>query len=74
MWKLPFLIALVSLVFAVFGVVIVQFILLNLGVPEMITNLLALLVGLGGIVLAELLVRRWWAKRHPPEVEVEDEG
>ena len=67
MWKLPLIIAVVSLVFAVLGVVVVQFILLNLGVPEMITNLLALLVGLGGIVLAELLVRRWWAERHPPQ-------
>jgi hypothetical protein len=64
MWKLPFLIALVSLALATLGVLGTQFVLLRLGVSEAVTNALALVVGLGAIVLAEWQVRRWWLRRH----------
>ncbi len=64
MWKLPFLIAFVSLVLAVVGVIGTQIILSRLGVADSITNFLALVVGIGAIILAEWQVRRWWANRH----------
>ncbi len=64
MWKLPFLIAFVSLVLAVIGVIGTQIILSSLGVDASITNFLALVVGIGAIILAEWQVRRWWARRH----------
>ena len=64
MWKLPVLIALTSLALAILGVLGTQFILLQIGVPEAVTNALALVVGLGAIVLAEWRVRRWWVQRH----------
>jgi hypothetical protein len=63
-WKLPLLIALVSLVSAITAVLIVQFTLLNLNVPEAVTNPVALIAGLGAIAVAEWRVRRWWAKHH----------
>ncbi len=64
MWKLPFLIAFVSLVLAIIGVIGTQIILSRLGVSDSITNFVALVVGVGAIVLAEWQVRRWWMKRH----------
>ncbi len=64
MWKLPFLIALVSLVLAVVGVIGTQILLSRLGVADSITNFLALVVGIGAIIVAEWQVRRWWEKRH----------
>ncbi len=64
MWKLPVLIALVSLVLAVIGVIGTQVILAQLGVPDSITNFVALVVGIGAIILAEWQVRRWWTRRH----------
>jgi hypothetical protein len=63
MWKLWVVNAVVSLVFAVTAVVATQFILLNLGVPEGITNPVALLAGIGGMFYAERQVRRWWIRR-----------
>jgi hypothetical protein len=63
-WKLPFLIAFVSLVTAATAVLVLQFILLNLGVSEAVTNPIALLAGLGAIVLSEWQVRRWWTRNH----------
>ena len=66
MWKLPLLIALVSLVTTITAVLCTQFILLNLGIPESITNFVALLAGLGAIGLSEWRVRRWWTKRQQP--------
>ncbi len=64
MWKLPFLIAFVSLVLAVVGVIGTQIVLSRLGVADSVTNFVALMVGVGAIILAEWQVRRWWAKRH----------
>ncbi len=64
MWKLPFLIAFVSLVLAVIGVIGTQIVLSRLGVADSITNFVALVVGIAAIILAEWQVRRWWTKRH----------
>jgi hypothetical protein len=63
-WKLPLLIAVVSLVSAVAAVLVVQLILLNLNVSEAVANPVALIAGLGAIAVAEWRVRRWWAGRH----------
>ena len=64
MWKLAVLVAIISLVSAAVAVLAVQFILLNLGVSEAITNPVALVAGLIAIGLSEWRVRRWWANRH----------
>lgn len=64
MWKLPLLTAVVSLVSAVAAVLVVQFVLLNLGTSEAVTNPIALVAGLGAIALSEWRVRHWWTKRH----------
>jgi hypothetical protein len=64
MWKLGLLTAFVSLITAVTGVLVVQVVLLNLGVPESVTNPIALVVGLAAIFLSEWQVRRWWARRN----------
>ncbi len=63
MWKLGFLTAFVSLVLAVIGVIGTQVLLSRLGVADSITNFVALIVGVGAIILAEWQVRRWWIRR-----------
>ena len=65
MWKFALVNALVSLITAATAVLAVQFVLLSLGVPESITNPVALLAGLAAILLSEWRVRRWWERRHP---------
>ncbi len=63
MWKLALLNALVSLTSAVAAVLVLQFVLMRLGIPESITNPIALVAGLGAILLSEWQVRRWWYRR-----------
>ena len=62
-WKLWLLTSFVSLITAVTAVLVLQFILLNLGVSEAVTNPIALIAGVTAIFLSEWQVRRWWTRR-----------
>ena len=62
-WKLWLLTSLTSLITAVAAVLVLQFVLLNLGVSEAISNPIALVAGVAAIFLSEWQVRRWWTRR-----------
>ena len=64
MLRLAMLIFGISLVATVITVLGSQIIMHALGIPDGVTNPVALLLGLGAIALSEWSVRRWWSRRH----------